>query len=251
MNENLTLSETSAGLPADEPRSRASAAADEAIYREIADAILQGRLKAGTKLPEHKLAAIFGVSRERIRKLLHRLAAERRLEIIPNRGCFVPRPSIADVRTIYEAHRVFEAGVIAQLLRVMDDGILQQLEAHVAEERAAAERGDRAASVRLSGAFHLLLTDSLGNAELSRFLRELLSRSSLMVSVYEPAQSSVCAVDEHAGIVNALRKRELAAALQLSREHFTHIENRLNLDAASGAETDLTALFGRSNGLPG
>ncbi|MBX3453023.1 GntR family transcriptional regulator [Ferrovibrio sp.] len=219
------------------------ASADEAIYREIADAILQGRLKAGTKLPEHKLAAIFGVSRERIRKLLHRLAAERRLEIIPNRGCFVPRPSVADVRMIYEAHRVFEAGVIEQLLRRLDDRILQALDAHLAQEREAAGRGDRAASVRLSGAFHLLLTDSLGNAELSRFLRELLSRSSLMVSVYEPAQSSVCAVDEHAGIVQALRQRDLATALRLSREHFTHIENRLNLEHAGGPDADLAALF--------
>jgi len=217
--------------------------ADEAIYREIADAILQGRLKAGTKLPEHKLAAIFGVSRERIRKLLHRLAAERRLEIIPNRGCFVPRPSGADVRMIYEAHRVFEAGVIEQLLRILDDRILGALEAHLAQERAAAERGDRAASVRLSGAFHLLLTDSLGNTELSRFLRELLSRSSLMVSVYEPAQSSVCAVDEHAGIVRALRQRDLTTALQLSREHFTHIENRLDLEHAALPDVDLAAVF--------
>lgn len=218
---------------------------DEAIYARIADAILHGRLKAGTKLPEQRLAALFGVSRERIRKLLHRLAAERRLEIIPNRGCFVPRPSVEDVRMVYEAHRVFEAGIIEQLLRVLNDTILAALEQHLAAERAAAQRGDRAASVRLSGAFHLLLVDQLGNAELSRFLRELLSRSSLMVSVYEPAQASLCAVDEHGAIVAALRARNLEAALRLSRDHFSHIENRLNLDRDPVQEPDLAAIFGK------
>ena len=45
------------------------------------------------KLPEHRLAAILGVSRERVRKVLHRLAAERRLETLPQRGTFVPRPT--------------------------------------------------------------------------------------------------------------------------------------------------------------
>ncbi len=218
---------------------------DEAIYQQIAAAILQGRLKAGTKLPEHRLADIFGVSRERIRKLLHRLAAERRLEIIPNRGCFVPKPTVADVRMVYEAHRVFEAGVIAQLLRVLDDSMLAALEAHLAAERAAAQSGDRAASVRLSGAFHLLLVDQLGNAELSRFLRELLSRSSLMVSVYEPVHASLCAVDEHGAIVAALRARDLDAALRLSREHFSHIENRLDLNRNAAPEPDLAGIFAR------
>ena len=96
------------------------------------------------------LAEIFGVSRERIRKVLHRLGAERRLEMIPNRGARVPRPTLDDVRSVYEAHRVLEAGVLAQLVRLVDDALLERLDAHLAEERAAAKRGDRAASVRLS-----------------------------------------------------------------------------------------------------
>lgn len=241
------MTEDRAGTVSTRPRMKnplkGDASLDESIYARIAEAILHGRLKAGTKLPEQRLAALFGVSRERIRKTLHRLAAERRLEIIPNRGCFVPRPTVEDVRTVYEAHRVFEAGIIEQLLRVLDERILSALDAHLAAERAAAERGDRAASVRLSGAFHLLLVDQLGNAELSRFLRELLSRSSLMVSVYEPAQSSLCAVDEHGAIVAALRARDLEAALRLSREHFSHIESRLNLERGAPDEPDLAGIF--------
>src|SRR5699024_11863505 len=40
-------------------------------------------------------------------------------------------------------------------------------------------------------------------------LADLLSRSSVMVSVYEPAAQSICAVDEHGAIVAALRDRDL------------------------------------------
>jgi DNA-binding GntR family transcriptional regulator len=221
---------------------------DESIHAAIARAILHGQLKAGAKLPEHRLAEIFGASRERIRKVLHRLAAERRLEIIPNRGVRVPQPTIDEVKRIYEAHRVLEAGIIVQLVERLDAGILGVLDAHLAEERQAAERGDRAESVRLSGAFHLHLVDALGNLELSRFLRDLLSRSSVMVSVYEPASQSICAVDEHGAIVEALRAKDAARAIALSHHHFLHVEQRLRMEPKSEAGADLREIFGGARG---
>lgn len=217
---------------------------DEAIHEAILRAIMQGRLPAGAKLAEQRLADVFGVSRERIRKVLQRLGAERRIEMIPNRGARVPQPTLEDVHSVYEAHRVLEAGVIVQLVAIIDDAILGRLDTHLQQERAAAERGDRAASVRLSGAFHLLLVDALGNAQLSHFLRDLLSRSSVMVSVYEPANQSICAVDEHGAIVEALRARDTMAAIALSRHHFLHVEQRLRLDFTAGPSLDLAAIFG-------
>jgi DNA-binding GntR family transcriptional regulator len=216
---------------------------DESIHAAIARAILHGDLKAGAKLPEHRLAEIFGASRERVRKVLHRLAAERRLEIIPNRGVRVPQPTIEEVKRVYEAHRVLEAGVIVQLVAVLDARILGVLDAHLAQERLAAERGDRAESVRLSGAFHLHLVDALGNPELSRFLRDLLSRSSVMVSVYEPASQSICAVDEHGAIVEALRARDATRTIQLSHHHFLHVEQRLRMEPKGSASADLGEIF--------
>jgi DNA-binding GntR family transcriptional regulator len=228
-------------------RAKANPETDAAVYEAILRALLEGKLKAGTKLAEIPLAEIFGVSRERIRKVLHRLAAERRLEIIPNRGARVPRPTLDDVRSVYEAHRVLEAGVLAQLVGMADDQLLARLDQHLAEERAAAERGNRADSVRLSGAFHIHLVDAIGNPDLSRFLRDLLSRSSVMVSVYEPAAQSICAVDEHGAIVEALRARDVTEAIAVSREHFSHVENRLRIESEAPASEDLAAAFGRSH----
>src|SRR5258708_15743595 len=223
---------------------------DEVIYQAILRAIMEGKLKAGTKLVENPLAQIFKVSREGNRTGLHRLGAERRLEMTPNRGARVPRPTLDDVRSVYEAHRVLEAGVLVQLIRVLDDKLLVRLDAHLAEERLAADRGDRANSVRLSGAFHIHLVDALGNADLSRFLRDLLSRSSVMVSVYEPATQSICAVDEHGAIVDALRARAVARAIEVSRDHFLHVEGRLRLEKDASASEDLAAIFGRGIDRP-
>ena len=203
------------------------AAIEQQIHEAVSRALFEGRLTPGAKLPEHRLAAIFKVSRERIRKVLHRLVAERRLEAIPQRGVFVPNPTVEEIGRIYLAHRVFEAGVIAELARRFRGSILDRIESHLGEERAAVEREDRAASVRLSGEFHLMLVDSLSNPDLSRFLRELLARSSLMVSAFEPARLLLCGVDEHAAIAAALREGDAEKAIALSGEHFHHIEERL------------------------
>ena len=89
----------------------------------------------------------------------------------------------------------------------------------------------------------MLLVDALDNAQLSHFLRELLGRSAPMVSAFEPVSLSLCAVDEHAAIVAALRARDLDGALSLSREHFCHIEDRLRLDEATPVTEDLDAIF--------
>jgi DNA-binding GntR family transcriptional regulator len=234
-----------AGERASRRSGKADPETDDKVYAAISRALMAGELKAGTKLAEPRLAQIFGVSRERIRKVLHRLGAERRLQIISNRGAYVPRPTREEMQTVYEAHRVLEAGVLHELVRKRPAEIIPRLEGHLAEERAAAVRGDRAASVRLSGAFHIHLVEALGNAELSRFLQELLSRSSVMVSVYEVASQSICAVDEHGAIVEALRAWDAERAIRLSHEHFLQVERRAQPHDNLTSPDSLTSVFAR------
>jgi DNA-binding GntR family transcriptional regulator len=217
----------------------AGAALDDEVHAALLRALFEGRLTPGAKLPEHRLAKLFGVSRERIRKVLHRLVAERRLEAIPQRGVFAPNPSAEEIRSVYRAHRVFEAGVLAELARSRASAVAERIDAHLIEEREAAERGNRPLSVRLSGEFHTLLVDALDSAELSRFIRELLARSSLMVSAFEPARLSLCGVDEHAAIAAALKDGDVGRAVALSGEHFHHIEERLAQGIGERSERDI------------
>lgn len=101
-------------------------AIDDDVHGALTLALFEGRLPPGSKLPEHRLATIFGVSRERVRKVLHRLVAERRLERIPRRGTFVPNPSPEEIRTVYRAHRVFETGVLTQLVKELNDTVMSK-----------------------------------------------------------------------------------------------------------------------------
>ncbi len=90
-------------------------AADEAVYGAIRRAMHMGRLSPGTKLQEPALARVLGVSRERVRKALHRLVHEGWLTAIPNRGTFVPTLTVEEMREIYDVRSMLEAAIVRRL----------------------------------------------------------------------------------------------------------------------------------------
>jgi DNA-binding GntR family transcriptional regulator len=201
---------------------------DEAIYATLSRLLLTGALPAGTQLIETRVAAIFDVSRERVRKVLHRLGHERLLELVPNKGCFVKAPSLEQAREIYEARRVTEGGIVAWLAgqrasRAQVDGLRK----HLAAEEAAAQKGDRAESIRLSGEFHLLLAQATGSDAVVSNLRELVSRTAMLVALFEQGNASQCGCEEHRAILGQVEKGDVPGALNAMYSHLSLIETRL------------------------
>ena len=64
-----------------------------------------------------------------------------------------------------------------------------------------------------------------------------------MVSVYEPASQSICAVDEHGAIVEALRAKDVARTIALSHHHFLHVEQRLRMEPKAESAANLKDIF--------
>lgn len=201
---------------------------DEAgIHAILARALMAGRVAAGTKLGEHRLAEIFGVSRERIRKVLHRLGHERLVRIERNRGAFAIDPDLGEARTIYEARRILEGGIVAHLCDALDEAGRLRLAHHIAAEEAAREAGDRFASIRLSAEFHTVLAELTGNPMIVRPLQELVARTTMLVAYFEPAGSVGCQCDEHRAVVRALAAGERSKAVRAITTHLSLVETRL------------------------
>ena len=198
------------------------------VHAILSELLLSAALPAGERLGERDLASTLGVSRERVRKVLLRLGAERLVTLIPNRGAFVATPSLESARCIYEARRVLEAGMMISLTRTITDAQIDELREHLQQEEDAARRGDRSMSVQLSGAFHLKLATLLGNEYICGYLQELVSRTSMLVAFYEAGAPS-CGVHEHRDIVDAIARRDDAAAARLSDAHLSLIETRLRV----------------------
>jgi DNA-binding GntR family transcriptional regulator len=219
---------------------------EELIYQTLAKTLLAGRLVPGTQLVETRLAAIFGVTRERIRKVLHRLGHERLLEVIPNRGAFVANPTLDQAREIYEARRIVEGGIVGRLAGRLTAPQAAALRAHAKQELAALKRGDRALSIRLSGQFHTLLAECADSPLVLRQLQELVSRTSMLVAFFEPAASSECACEEHEEILGALLKADAGRAIKSMHTHLSLIETRLTPRAVADSDCDAEAELRRA-----
>ena len=213
--------------------SHAMPATEELIHQTLAKTLLAGRLAPGTQLVETRLAEIFGVTRERVRKVLHRLGHERLLDVVPNRGAFVASPTLDQAREIYEARRIVEGGIVGRLAGRLSAAQMAALRAHSAREKQAVRQGDRAVSIRLSGEFHSLLAECAASPLVLRQLQELVSRTSMLVAFFEPAASSECACEEHEAILGALAQGDAGRAIKSMHTHLSLIETRLTPRAAT------------------
>lgn len=212
------------------------------IAEKISAAILEHRLAPGTKLGEDRLATIFGASRAKVREVLARLAHEQVVELIPQRGAFVAKPTIEQAQDVFEARRLIEPGVLRRLVGTMDDVKRQRLRRHLDLEADARRRDDKRAIVRLSGEFHVLLAELAGNSALARTMRELSTLTCLIISLYDAPTATSCRADEHEEIVAAVKRGDAAAAEKLMLHHLDHIEQSLKLDA-DAEEADLESIF--------
>ena len=212
------------------------------IYDKIYIAILEHRLHPGTKLVEERLADIFGVSRARIREVLARLAHEQIVELYPQRGAYVAKPSIEQARDVFEARRLIEPAVIRRLIATLSPEKLARLRQHQELELDARRRDDKRAVIRLSGEFHSLAAELAGNSALARNMRELSVLTCLMIFLYDAPTSESCRADEHSQIIEAIAKRDAARAQRLMLEHLEHIESGMKLEGST-EEVDLEAIF--------
>ena len=227
--------------PASQARLQRENTHDE-IYEKIFVAILEHRLHPGTKLVEERLAEIFDVSRARVREVLARLAHEQIVEMIPQRGAYVAKPTIEQALDVFEARRLIEPAVLRRLIETLTPEKLARLRQHQELEFDARRREDKRAVVRLSGEFHSLAAELAGNTALARNMRELSVLTCLMIFLYDAPTSTSCRADEHSQIIEAIARRDAARAEKLMLEHLDHIESGMKLEGAT-EEVDLAAIF--------
>lgn len=209
------------------------------IRDRIWQAITERKLRPGTRLKEEELAEIFDSSRARVRAALSLLERDRLVTLVPNRGGFIAEPTIDEARDVFFARRIIEAGLVELLCARVTEADVARLRDHVAQERRAHEAGDLPGIVRLSGGFHVLVAELAGSEYLYGVLRDLVSRSSLIATMYQPRQTHDCGPDEHDELVDLIARRDAAGAIRAMAHHLSHVERGLDLNQAPDLPRDL------------
>jgi DNA-binding GntR family transcriptional regulator len=230
-----------------EDKAAKSAAIDrlvEAVYRSVMDAIVDQRLLPGTRLNELAMCEAFKISRRAMERVFARLAFESMVRLLPNRGAFVASPDAKEARAIFAARKTIESGIVELAAARASGADFKVLAKNIADEDAHRRAGRMREAIKLSGQFHLLLSEIADNAILADQVRQLVARTSLVTSLYENASEMGCWHDDHNKLIEHLRAHQPKRAVELMRKHLDDLEESLDLGRKIGKKTNLRAIFG-------
>ena len=242
-----------AGLGAISPPTRGvwAESGHDSIVDTVRDAVASGRLPAGAKLIEADLAAIFAVSRTRVRQALQRLSFVGLVTLEPNRGAFVASPSIEEAHAVHAARRLIECDIVRDATRHCTANDIRRLRAHCAAQAEAEARGEDVRLLRLLGEFHLLIAELGGNAVLADFMRQLIPRTALLQALYQHPRERGCGVADHLKLLDRMAKGDEAGAVATLRQHLVGNLARLSVRAAPTQVTDLASALRPPNAKSG
>lgn len=215
-----------------------SATADD-ITAQLSDAVHEHRLKPGTKLREDEVSEVFGVSRTVVRQALRTMAFEGLLTIEKNRGAFVSKPTLKEAHEVFQARALLEpstARAAAERTTLEDIALLEQ---HIKEEHEALDRDQAGLALKLSGDFHLEIARIADQQTIEQFLKQLVSRSSLVIALYWKRRSALCESNAHHALVDTLRNHDGNAAEDLMKGHLLDIYSQLDLREYDEGSTSL------------
>ena len=213
------------------------------IVDRIFDAVIDQRLPPGSKLSESALCDAFGVGRMRIRRSLLLLASREVVELQSNRGAFVASPTAEQAREVFESRLMIEPNVAMLAVERASAQDIEMLTAHLAKEHSAHRSDNRHDAIRLSGQFHVTLASIAANSVMERMIKELVTRTSLIIGIFGAPGTANCRDDDHSLILDALHEKNTAGAARLMAEHLKHIQANLDLTKGRPKNVDLVKLF--------
>jgi DNA-binding GntR family transcriptional regulator len=216
------------------------------VFTGLRDAIVSHKIAPGTKLPEDELSAIYGVSRTLVRAALQALAHARLINLEPNRGAFVAQPSKRESREVFEARSLVEPHVAALAADVAKPVQIAELRQHLEREHQALREGRDSDAIALSARFHLGIAEVADHAILTEFVRDLVTRSSLIIALYWRRRDTTCESHAHHALVDAIENHRAREASDLMRSHLVDLLSGLDLlPPPEGAELSLSAILKR------
>ncbi|PXA92904.1 transcriptional regulator [Nostoc sp. 3335mG] len=220
----------------------------EIAHEALKQAILERALQPGTKLPEDEIGAHFSMSRTLVRAVLARLAGEGLVDVKPKRTATVAQPTLAEAREVFEVRRALETEVVRLVIKRWKPAFGAELEGLVREEDAALARHEDHVAGRLAGEFHIRLAALTGNALLTQYMSELVTRCSLILALYGAPHVHAHGENEHSALIAALRAGDATEAVRLMETHMGAVERRALHDTDTSQSPALGDVLARYAG---
>jgi DNA-binding GntR family transcriptional regulator len=202
------------------------------VIAELRRAILTGRLKAGERLVEGKLADELGVSRNPVREAIRVLASEGLVDVAERRGASVAIMSDSEARETIEVRALLEGQNARLAARRHDKELIRRIEAVLKKGTAAVAAGRFDQLFELNQQYHDALAAAGQNRVLGELLQKLRNRTAMLFAPMSPSRQSR-SWSEHADILRAIIDGDERRAAALAADHVM----RAGADFLAGLDT--------------
>ena len=209
----------------------------------LRERIVRGQLAPGDRIVERRLSAELEVSRTPVREALKLLEADGLIEINRNRGAQVTGYSAEEARNLFDVIAVLEGLAAQRLAETIAPALLARFEGLHAEMKSHFRHRDIDPYFDTNSAIHDLVIASCGNPRLADNHRRLMlkARRGRFLAIMSDERWKQ-PVEEHEGLMEALRGRDGIAAFETWRTHLAHtgdtvsrvLEERYGSDIPSG-----------------
>lgn len=188
------------------------------VRETLRQEILNGSLPGGMRLAQSDIAKRLGVSTTPVREALRDLASEGLVTIDPHRGGFVTEMEPEDVAEIYQIRHQLEPFALRLAMPQITDEVVDRLDV-LAEEMSATSH--LATWIELNRDFHMTIYSAADRPRLISIIGSLQDGSVMAVGARLAHATGVReeANQEHAELVEAIRRRDVGDAVALLQYH--------------------------------
>lgn len=192
-------------------------------YEQIRKAILLKKLLPGQRLTEQWLGENLKMSRTPVRAALKKLEEERLVEMIANRGAFVYKPDMKEIKDVFDVRILLESYAAKTAANSIEKMDLEKLYLLLEEEKKAYRDKDFERFIQVNSDIHLVPSLVTGNKVLIQQVSSLINWSNCYIILkdpfYERSVDTAINVPEHRNIVKALEAMDGKLAEKAVKKH--------------------------------
>jgi DNA-binding GntR family transcriptional regulator len=192
------------------------------VLDSLRSAIMSLRLAPGIALDRSDLAQQFGVSQTPVRDALIRLSEEGLVVVRPQHATLVSRIDIPAAREAHFLRRSIELEIVRELALAASDEALAGLRAQVLLQESLAAKQDYQGFVAADKEFHRLMYIAAGMPRLWALVHRMSGHVDRLRLLHLPTSGKTTSiVRDHRDIVDAIERRNPAAAQEALRTHLS------------------------------
>ena len=193
------------------------------LHRHLRGAIIRGDLQPGQALSESEIGRRYATSRQPVREAFIKLAEEQLVTILPQRGTFVVKISVADVLDARFVREAIEVAVVEEAATSATPDTVEKLR-RLIEMQKEVRHGHNDEFLALDEEFHRILALSVGRARAWRTIEEIKAQMDrIRYLSLDDATPLPLIIEQHTRIVDGIEARDPAAAAAAMRNHLREI----------------------------